>query len=1017
MTLDLNAFLAAVDATWQQDIAMLEAQVSADEAEIAAQEADVTLLERAVPDPGPDPDPTVFLSNPSTARTVGPQVVSDTGWQDLGDIFGTFAAESAVDGATGSLSHSGTLYLYCDKGDGSPNAGLRVDSIGGGRYKNVYYRTGGQWTIFSGAAATMDYGKPLLKEDKFTVSYNDEEGIIQFFVNGIQAHRIVAADVLKALPGGPGRFGRYVKGSGTDDLKTTLSSNGGAPLRILAIEPHFKGRGIDLHISYTDSINGPPSGHNARFPNGVVVPCSLTENLRPGRAKITIPDELVPAQFAGKTTALTISQRDVPTVSLPAEYVVTDKTTWGMNVNGYPRVYNNLAASGWRGDGYGKDAYGTANAPWIDRLTGNIQSFEPGVDNYMIKLDPVFVDSLVALTWEGGQGLTLNDPGKGASNITRTANRLEFTLKANAQSTYISIPASTWDTSAPIRNIWCSEISASGGTHIDKSKWYSGFIEAVSFWGYTRFMDYLGVNDYYTGFDDGVLTWENRRRAPLGLSPRHARIFIPTSNATKRLGLTIRPYASHTFIAQYLPNRHWYRSKGNNWSVTVLAASGSGSVTIDNQNVIITPPAAGTVQSVIDLLKATPATVEIFEIIEYDSFPKPNPPLATIDTIPPMAKTNLRDGVDADPSKITFEDLAELFTRANLEPFININVNASPEFAVNATTLITNATGKVCRVEDGNEAFNLAFPGSLWYGAWAVYRGTQQSDILSRSIEESCYRAKTRFTALKQALGPKVRNGMGSMAASPAVTAQILNYPGMTNDVIDAVFIAPYFYPLQDQSDDALYVDGGYKSINTQMVTITAHKAIAAPKGIDVETYEVGQHSTESSQALQDRRQRSPDMKGMYGYYLSEIQRLHGFGRAVPFYHYHWISRISTSSSGAWGLIEYLGQPRADAPKMDAYLDAYDGVFPPYTRYGTNPRILGTRGAGQTVSLDLPATFNTRSIDVQWTADGVAISGAKAWKYTQDASIVGKKLGVLVTLTGDKGYTTTLTYTDPQAVS
>jgi len=1011
MTINLNATLEQNAADWSSSLATLEGVAAALAAAATDAENRIAALE------GVDPQPTIFLSNPSTARTVGPQVVADTGWQDLGDIFGTFAAESAVPGASGTLDHSGTLYLYCDKGDDSPNTGLRVNNIGNNRYKNFYYRSGGQWVIFTGAASTMDYGKPLLKEDKFSASYNNEEGIIEFFVNGVQAHRIVAADVIKALPGGPGRFGRYVKNGGADDMQTTLSSNGGAPLRILAIEPHFADRGLDLHISYTDSQAGPPAGHDARFPNGTVVPCTLTENVRPGRAKITVPGSSVPAQYAGKTTALTITQRDAPTVSLPTEYVVTDKTTWGMNVNGYPRVYNNLAAAGWRGDGYGKDAYGAANAPWIDRLTGDIQSFEPGVNEYMIKLDPVFTDSLVALTWDGGQGVTLNDPGKGASNIIRSANRLEFILKANAQSTYVSVPRSSWDASAPIRNIWCSEISASGAPHIDKSKWYAGFIESVSFWGFTRFMDYLGVNDYYTGFDDGVLTWANRRRAPLGLSPRHARIFIPTSSSTKRFGLAIRPYASHTFIAQYLPNRHWYRSKGNNWSITILAASGSGSITIDDQNVIITPPSSGTVQSVVDLMKATPAMVEIFDIIEYDSFPKPNPPLATIDTIPPMAKTNLRDGVDADPSKITFEDLAELFTRANLEPFVNINVNASTEYAVNAVQLVTDATGKVCRVEDGNEAFNLAFPGSLWYGAWAVYRRTQQTDILSRSIEESCYRAKIRFTALKQALGAKVRNGMGSMAVSPSITAQILNYPGMTKDIINAVFIAPYFYPLQDQADDALYVDGGYKSINSQMVTIAAHKAIAAPKGIDVETYEVGQHSTESSQTLQDRRQRSPEMKGMYGYYLSEIQRLHGFGRAVPFYHYHWISRISNSSSGAWGLIEYLGQPRTDAPKMDAYLDAYDGVFPPYIRYGASVRILGSRTVGQKVALDVPAAFNTRSYQIQWTLDGTAVQNATGWAFTLPAGSAGKKLGASLVLVGDRGYTKTIAYQDTMTIS
>jgi hypothetical protein len=366
---------------------------------------------------------------------------------------------------------------------------------------------------------------------------------------------------------------------------------------------------------------------------------------------------------------------------------------------------------------------------------------------------------------------------------------------------------------------------------------------------------------------------------------------------------------------------------------------------------------------------------------------------------------------------VTFEDLADLFKRANLEPFVNIHVNATADFAIRAIQIVTDATGKVCRAEDGNEAFNLAFPGSLWYGAWAVYRGTTETNILAQSIDESCYRSRTIFAALKQTFGAKVRTGMGSMAANPSVTAQILNYPGMTKDVIDAVFIAPYFNPTYDQPDDAVYVDGSYKNINVQMEVVAAHKQIATPKGVSVETYEVGQHALDSDITNARRRQRSPEMKALYGYYLSEFQRIHGFGRVIPFYHYHWISMIATSQSGAWGLIEYLGQPRSEAPKMDAYLDAYDGVFPPYIRYGANVRILGTRASGETVTLDLPATFNTKSIDIQWTADGVAISGAKAWSFTLPSSMIGKKLGVQVNLTGDKGYTKPYGYTDAQPIA
>jgi len=999
-----NASLASNENSWRQQLSSLNAIATPLTTVAANAEDRVSALEGQIPVPNPDE----VLSNPSTVRTVGPQVVTDTGWQDLESIFGTFTTAPAVDSDTGALAHAGTLYMYCDIASETPSVGLRVDNVGYNQFKNFYYRSGGQWVLMPGANSSMNYGKSLTKEDRFSISYNDAEGTILVFINDIQVHRIVAAAVAQAFPGGTGRFARYVKGGGADNLKTTLSSSGGAPLRILAIEPHFSGRGTDVHIGYANPVGQAPQGWDARLPNGTVVPCTLTENFRPGRAKITLPDASVPALYAGATVPLTIVQRGNSGVALPTEYVATDKTTWGINVAGYPRPYNNIAATHWRGDGYGNSAFGDANAPWIDTVTGNILSFEPGVSSYIMQMDPVTEDSLMRLSWTGGPGVTIADFQQKVTGQVKTANSIEFNLPAGATAVYVSVDKATWDPTNPIRNIWCSEIIERGGPYVDQTTWHPNFIRDVSTWGYARFMDYLGVNSYYTGFDNGVIKWENRRKSQLGLGPRRARIFIPTSNSTSRLLLSVRPYASHTFIAQYLPNRHWYGSKGNAWSVTILAASGSGSVAINDRNIVITPPSAGTVQSVIDLLRATPSMVEIFDIGSYST---------PTDTIPPMAQTNLRDGVDADPARITFDDMADLFKRTNLAPFLNLNVNCDTEYAINAVKTITDATGKPCRIEHGNEAFNLAFPGSLWYGAWAVYRGTTETNILAQSIDESCYRAKPIFTALKQALGSKARTGMGSQSSNPALTTQIVNYPGMTNAVIDAVFIAPYFSPLQDQADDALYVDGGYKSINTQMDLIAAHKAITAPKGIAVETYEVGQHATDGDITNARRRQRSPEMKAMYGYYLGEMQRIHAFGRAVPFYHYHWISMISVGPSGAWGLMEYLGQPRTEAPKLDAYLDAYAGVFPPYIRYGANLRIIGARGVGQTVTLDLPPTFNTRSIDIQWTADGVAISGAKAWSYTLPSSIVGKKLGVQVRLIGDKGYTKPYGYTDAQPIA
>ncbi|MDR6128041.1 Calx-beta domain-containing protein [Sphingomonas sp. SORGH_AS_0438] len=959
----------------------------------------------------------VYLSNPSTATTYGPAVTLDTNWQDLGSPYGLALFENAVDGSTGAYGVGGELYAYCDTNDGAPTIGLKIENMTSGRYKNCYYRSNGAWVQFSGASAVMDYGKALLREDVIRVFYDDANNAIRITVNDVLAHTIGSDAVNKGFPGGFGRFWRFRQtNGGSDRTKVTFTSDGGVPLKLLAVEPHVADRGMDMHVAYTNPDGQLPSGWDATYPDGTIVPTTRVSNARPGRAKVRIAGEYVPAKYAGKKVDITLTQRNASTVTVPGRYYATDKATYGMNIIGYPRMFNNIATGHWRGDGYGKDSYNPANAPWIDVATGDILSFEPGVSTYLLQLDPVATDSLMRLDWTGNSPVTINDPAK-ATTITKTsANAIEFMLKAGSLATYIAVSASTWDASSPARNIWCSEIVAAGGAYVDKTTWYAGFIRDAAKWPWGRVMDLLGTNSSHTGFADGKLTPANRRRYRRGLRGGPARLFIPTSHGSARLKLTVRAYASGAIVSQYLPNNHWYGSQGNNWSVTVTApaSSGSGSITVLGKDITVTPPPANTVQSVIDLFKTTSLMIEMFDVSYSGS--------ASSDTVPVMAKTNLRDGIDADPSVVTVEELAQFFKLTGIEPFYNVSFNATPEFAVEAVTILWTITGKKPRVEIGNEAFNLSFNGSAWLIAWAIYRKSTEPNVLRLSIDESLYRAVPIFTALKNALGDNVITGLGSQGGNPDVTRQIVAYPGLSLAIMNEVFIAPYWYPTQDQPDDDVYFKGGFNSVNLQVRLIDEHQAILAPYGYGLHTYEAGQHSTEQSpletaQATQERRQRSPRMKFGYGYYLGELTRVHGLGRGVIFYHYHWISRISIGSSGAWGLIEYLGQPRSDAPKMDAYLDAMDGIYPPYIRYGQSIRVIGSRVVGQMLSLDLPPAFNTSGIAIQWTADGVVIDGATGWTYAQTSAEKGKKMGVNVLLSGAKDYTTPYAYADSFTVA
>lgn len=166
----------------------------------------------------------VTIAASTAARTYGPTVTTDSGWQDLGTTTHSYRGEAAASGDTGTLGTTGEIYLFGDTGTDTPNVGLKFTSTGSAQYMNLFYRSGGAWTQFGGGEATNDWGRGLLKEDVVTIYYTSV-GTLVFALNGTVNKTISASILSSKFPNGYGQFARYIKTSGTNTYtqKTTLS--------------------------------------------------------------------------------------------------------------------------------------------------------------------------------------------------------------------------------------------------------------------------------------------------------------------------------------------------------------------------------------------------------------------------------------------------------------------------------------------------------------------------------------------------------------------------------------------------------------------------------------------------------------------------------------------------------------------------------------------------------------------------------------------------------------------------
>lgn len=145
--------------------------------------------------------------------------------------------------------------------------------------------------------------------------------------------------------------------------------------------------------------------------------------------------------------------------------------------------------------------------------------------------------------------------------------------------------------------------------------------------------------------------------------------------------------------------------------------------------------------------------------------------------------------------------------------------------------------------------------------------------------------------------------------------ADIILGHGDTAEWIDALATAPYIWIDLDGygpgESDRVFAHMP-RAIDDAFAFAERNRAVARRYGKRFITYEGGQHLVTKDMVLAHAIQRDPRMGAVYGSYLNRWNAQMGGELAL------YASTTPISEHGSWGLLEYGGQPLAEAPKMQA---------------------------------------------------------------------------------------------------
>ena len=281
------------------------------------------------------------------------------------------------------------------------------------------------------------------------------------------------------------------------------------------------------------------------------------------------------------------------------------------------------------------------------------------------------------------------------------------------------------------------------------------------------------------------------------------------------------------------------------------------------------------------------------------------------------------------------ETMVALANRVHADPWLTMPHAADDEYVRRFAQAVKKSLAPELKVylEYSNEVWNTIYPQTAYARKQGLALGLSK-DPDEAVLRYYAKRAVEMFSIWEQVLGKErlVRVLSFQSDVMPEYSDEVALSFGDTKDHVDALAIGPYFGT--DLAADAAGVARTRKMTLEELLhelesaslpkakeQMLAHAAVARKYGLPLIAYEGGQHLWNTSgqeapelDALFNAANRDPRMGALYSRYLKDWTEAGG-GLFM-----HLLDCGSFENAGNWGALEYLAQPRAEAPKFDALM-------------------------------------------------------------------------------------------------
>lgn len=283
---------------------------------------------------------------------------------------------------------------------------------------------------------------------------------------------------------------------------------------------------------------------------------------------------------------------------------------------------------------------------------------------------------------------------------------------------------------------------------------------------------------------------------------------------------------------------------------------------------------------------------------------------------------------------VALEHMLELANWLEIDPWFCMPHLAGDDYIREFATQVKNDLdrGRRVYIEHSNEVWN----GQFEQARHAADRGKElnlSSNAYQAQLHYHSRRSVEIFRIWEEVFGGSARlvRVLGSHSANPWASEQITTFEDAHRHA-DAVAIAPYFgYGLGSPETAAevaslpmdQIVERCRRDIAANRDKTAALVAQARRLKLDVIAYEGGQHlvghgGAENDDKLTETLQRANRDRQMKALYLEDLTAWKQAGGRL-FVVFSSVSR--PSKWGSWGVLEYEGQPAAEAPKYEALLE------------------------------------------------------------------------------------------------